>query len=144
MFKSKRESGRLSPLQECQEVSWMGQVLTMGCCHQSRDLWPLLSQAGYQNLSSVHAHVWSPTCTLPQHKSICRASHPHRPYQTSRTSKAGKTNDVLSASKNPLLIPHLSLWPRAERWWNASTLKLMYLFTKSEQSKTNSIQHTQQ
>lgn len=132
--------GDFSPLWECQEVSRMGQVLTIGCCHQSRDLWLLLSQAGYQNLSSVPAHVWSPTCALPQHKSICCASHPYRPYQTKRTSKAGKTNDVLSASKSPPLVLHLSLEPRAERWWNVCILKLIYLFRKSDQSKTNSIQ----
>lgn len=65
---SDRESGGpwVSPLQECQEVSRTGQVEKIGWRHQSRDLWLLLSQAGYQNLSSVHAHAWSPTCALPR------------------------------------------------------------------------------
>lgn len=68
-------------------------------------------------------HLSAPMCDLPRvHRprrgSVCRASHPHQPYQTSEgfKSKRGgegkektKTNDVLSASKNPLHNPHLSL-----------------------------------
>lgn len=98
---SERERQWYSLLQEWWVVSRMGQVFKKGCCHQSRDLWLLLSQAGYQNLSSVHAHAWSPTCT----SSICCATHSYQPCQTRETSKGRNANAGLSASKSPLSNP---------------------------------------